>query len=121
MVRLVGWDLYGVLVDPPPWADQSMLHVVWEDDDYMCVYSSEEIEKVSARNDENARAVVRQCADGVEAVIRHFDRSDTWDDFGGGRNEAFLEQLKMDLTMLASVVEARIQEISPPVTQEFGT
>jgi hypothetical protein len=123
VVRLIGWDLYGVLVDPPPWAEDDSLHVIWEDDDYVCVYTPEEIENVSALNDENARAVIRQCADSLEALIRHFDKPDacTWEDFGGGRNEAYLEQVKMDLTMLASVVEARIQEISPPVSQEFGT
>jgi hypothetical protein len=63
VVRLVGWDLYGVLVDPPPWADPTMLHVVWENDDYMCVYAPEELEYVSEINDQNAAAVARQAGD----------------------------------------------------------
>lgn len=121
VVRLVGWDLYGVLVDPPPWASDEVLHVVWEDDDYMCVYLPEELENVSELNDQNAVAVARQAGDKIDEVLAHFKRQPTWETFGPGRNAAYLEQLKMDLTMLASVVEARIQEISPPVAQEFGS
>lgn len=121
LVRLVGWDLYGVLVDPPPWATDDVLHVVWENDDYVCVYQREELENVSQLNDQNTTAVCRQSGDKIDEVLAHFKRADTWETFGPGSNEAYLEQVKMDLTMLASVIEARIQEISPPVAQEFGT
>lgn len=121
VVRLVGWDLYGVLVDPPQWASDEVLHVVWENDDYMCVYLPEELENVSELNDQNAVAVARQAGDKIDEVLTHFKRQPTWETFGPGRNAAYLEQLKMDLTMLASVVEARIQEISPPIAQEFGS
>lgn len=120
-VRLIASDLYGVLVDPPPWADRTMLHVVWEDDDYICVYAPEELESVNELNNQNAAAVARQAGDKIDEILRHFQHNDTWETFGPGRNEVYLEQVKMDLTMLASVVEARIQEISPSVVQEFGT
>ena len=74
-----------------------------------------------SRNDENAVAVARHNGDKIADLLTHFQHNNSWDEFGPGANEWWLEQAKMDLTMLASVVEARIQEISPPVVQEFGS
>lgn len=77
---------------------------------------------MSDLNDENARAAARLAHDRVQDLVSHFSnsRDASWDTFGPGKSGMWLEQTKMDLVMLASVVESRIQEISTTV-QDFGT
>lgn len=75
---------------------------------------------MSTLNDENTQAAARLAHDRVEDLINHFQRGGTWDDFGPGSRESWLEQTKMDLVMLASCLESRIQEIGQS-DQDFGT
>jgi hypothetical protein len=71
--------------------------------------------------DENTRAAALLAHDRVDDLLSHFQRPGaTWDTFGPGQREAWLEQTKMDLVMLASCLEARIQELGRS-NQDFGT
>lgn len=69
---------------------------------------------------DNTIAVSRQIGDRAHDLITHFQEYRTWEEFGPGGNEGWLEQMKMDLTNLATMVEQRIQEIRPVSPQDFG-
>ena len=72
--------------------------------------------------DSNTRAVCDQVERRISDILEHFtdEPSATWDDFSQGVDVGFLETVKMDLVMLASVVESRIQELGQ-ADQDFGT
>jgi hypothetical protein len=71
-------------------------------------------------SDDNTQAAARLAHDRVEDLIAHFQSGGTWDTFGPGKTASWLETTKMDLVMLASCVESRIQEIGQS-DQDFGT
>lgn len=72
--------------------------------------------------DSNTRAIADECESRIDNFFSHFADEDdaSWDDFPGGDDASLLETMKMDLTMLASVLEGRIQELGKS-DQDFGT
>lgn len=75
---------------------------------------------MSDLSDQNTRAAANLAHDRINDLIDHFQGGGSWDDFGPGRTVPWLEQTKMDLVMLASCLESRIQEVAT-VVQDFGT
>jgi hypothetical protein len=74
---------------------------------------------MSDLNNKNTGTVVRQAHDRVSTMLAHFHDGGTWEELTQG--ESWIEMLKVDLVMLAQVVEHRLQELHAVEPQEFGT
>lgn len=71
-------------------------------------------------NDQNAQAIARG-SDRVTSYLSHFSRGGSWDDWSVGKSVEYLEMLKVDLVMMASTIETRLQELYAVEPIDYGT